>query len=98
MQSSLGVLRQFVSKLGPYLMLEALLPGGTLLALLLLLYRSRKLNTRGPALGATRATCSQPHKLVSVIACAISQAMMVARLFLPRKAQLTVVSHPRALL
>ena len=57
--SSLGVLRQFVSKLGPYLMLEALLPGGTLLALLLLLYRNRKLNTRGPAVGATRAACSR---------------------------------------
>ncbi len=53
--SSLGVLRQFVYKLGPYLMLEALLPGGTVLALLLFLYRGRKLNSgddaRGPALG-----------------------------------------------
>jgi hypothetical protein len=59
--SSLGILRQFVYKLGPYLMLEALLPGGTLLALLLFLYRGRKLNTgddvRGPARGATRAVC-----------------------------------------
>ena len=45
--NSLGVARQFVSKLGPYLMLEALLPGGTLLALLLLLYRSRKAEYRG---------------------------------------------------
>ena len=36
--TGLGMLRQFVYKLGPYLMLEALLPGGTLLALLLFLY------------------------------------------------------------
>ena len=59
--SSLEMLRQSVYKLGPYLMLEALLPGGTLFALLLFLYRSRKLNTggdtRGPALGATHAVC-----------------------------------------
>jgi hypothetical protein len=47
--SSLGMLRQFVYKLGPYVMLEALVPGGTLLALLLFLYRGRKLNTRGDA-------------------------------------------------
>ena len=56
--SSLGVLRQFAVKLGPYLMLEALLPGGTLFALLLFLYRARKLNTGGgghrPLLGVTR--------------------------------------------
>jgi len=63
--SSLGMLRQFVYKLGPYLMLEALLPGGTLLALLLFLYRGRKLNTgddaRRPALGVNgryRASCA----------------------------------------
>ena len=53
--SSPGMLRQFVYRLGPYLMLEALLPGGTVLALLLFLYRGRKLNsgdeTRGAALG-----------------------------------------------
>lgn len=63
--SSLGMLRQFVYKLGPYLMLEALLPGGTLLALLLFLYQGRKLSTRGdahgPALGVNgrnRASCA----------------------------------------
>jgi hypothetical protein len=42
--SILGMLRQFAYKLGPYLMLEALVPGGTLLALLLFLHRSGKLN------------------------------------------------------
>ena len=42
--SSLGMLRRFGQKLGPYLMLEILMPGGTLLALLLFLYQRRKLN------------------------------------------------------
>ena len=41
--SSLEMLRQFGRKLGPYLMMELLLPGGTLLAVLLFLYRRRKL-------------------------------------------------------
>ena len=40
-------LRRWARKLGPYLMLEILLPGGTLFALLLLLYQSRKLSS-GP--------------------------------------------------
>ena len=40
----LGILRRLAQKLGPYLMLEMLLPGGTLLALLLFLYQRRKLN------------------------------------------------------
>lgn len=57
--NSAGMLRQLAYKLGPYVMLEALLPGGTLFALLLFLYRGRKLNTggdtRGPAVAATRA-------------------------------------------
>ncbi len=39
----LRILSQLGQKLGPYLMLEILLPGGTLLALLLLLYQRRKL-------------------------------------------------------
>lgn len=38
-----ALLRQFAQGLGPYLMLEIFLPGGTLLALLLFLYRRRKL-------------------------------------------------------
>ena len=35
--------RILLAKLGPYVMLEILLPGGTLVALLLFLYRRRKL-------------------------------------------------------
>ena len=38
----LAALRRWVQKLGPYVVLEILLPGGTLFALLLLLYQSRK--------------------------------------------------------
>ena len=38
----LGVLRPAAEKLGPYLLLEMLLPGGTLLALLIFLYRRSK--------------------------------------------------------
>jgi hypothetical protein len=39
----LAQLRFWFAKLGPYVMLEMLLPGGTLVALLLFLYRRRKL-------------------------------------------------------
>ena len=38
-RSSLGWLRRMGQKLGPYLVLELVLPGGTMLALLLFLYR-----------------------------------------------------------
>ena len=40
--SWLGLLRRLGQKAGPYLMVEMLLPGGTLLALLLFLYQRRK--------------------------------------------------------
>jgi hypothetical protein len=36
-------LRRFATKIGPYLILEIALPGGTLLALLLFLVQRRKL-------------------------------------------------------
>lgn len=39
----LHVVRRFVRTIGPILLVELLLPGGTLLALLLLLYRSDRL-------------------------------------------------------
>ena len=41
--SALAIMRQLGRKLGPYVMLEILLPGGTLFALLLFLYQRRKL-------------------------------------------------------
>jgi hypothetical protein len=37
----LDVLRRWVPRMGPYVLVELLLPGGTLLALLLYLYRRR---------------------------------------------------------
>jgi hypothetical protein len=42
--SRLGMLRRLGQALGPYLLLEILLPGGTVLALLLFLYRRRGLD------------------------------------------------------
>ena len=39
--SSWEVLRGLAKKFGPYLLVEAVMPGGTLLALLLYLYRAR---------------------------------------------------------
>jgi hypothetical protein len=40
---SLGLLRRVAQSFGPYLILEIVMPGGTLLALLLFLYRRRKI-------------------------------------------------------
>ncbi len=45
--SRLGMLRRLGQSLGPYLILEILLPGGTLLALLLFLYRRKRFNSGG---------------------------------------------------
>jgi hypothetical protein len=50
---SVGVSWELARRLGPYLMLEILLPGGTLLALLLFLYRRRQSDGGGAALSLT---------------------------------------------
>lgn len=42
------LLRRFGAKLGPYVLLELLLPGGTMFALLLFLYQRRKPNAGSP--------------------------------------------------
>ncbi len=42
----LRLLRRFGQKVGPYLMLEILMPGGTLLALALFLYQRRPLERK----------------------------------------------------
>lgn len=53
--NGLEVARAWVQKLGPYLVLEIVLPGGTLLALLLFLYRrGRILRAPGQAAGICR--------------------------------------------
>ena len=58
----LGVLRRLGQKAGPYLVLEMLLPGGTLFALLLFIYRRRKsgigAGTPGAVAGAMRTLAS----------------------------------------
>ena len=61
--SRLGILRRIGQNWGPYLMLEILLPGGTLLALLLFLYRRTKLNGRGDA---PRTAIALPRALASM--------------------------------
>lgn len=66
--SSLARLRRFVRKLGPYVVLEILLPGGTLLALLLFLVRRRKLNAGS---NAPRTAPAVTRALASVLEQAI---------------------------
>jgi hypothetical protein len=66
--AGLGILRRYAQKLGPYVLLEILLPGGTLLALLLFLYRSRMLS--GAAVpravaAATRVVKTVPKQSIS---------------------------------
>jgi hypothetical protein len=61
--SWLGILRKVGQKAGPYLVLEMLLPGGTLLALLLFLYRRRKPDIAG---GAQRAVVGAMRTLAGV--------------------------------
>jgi hypothetical protein len=61
--SWLGILRRLGQKAGPYLLLEMLLPGGTLLALLLFLYRRRKSGVGGDA---QRAVAVAMRTLASV--------------------------------
>lgn len=59
--SWLGTLRRLGQRAGPYLMVEMLLPGGTLLALLLFLYQRRK-----PAIG--KAAQQAVHVLMRALA------------------------------
>jgi hypothetical protein len=61
--SWLGILRRIGQKAGPYLMLEMLLPGGTLLALLLFLYRRGGPDIGG---GAKRAIVGAMRTLASI--------------------------------
>ena len=60
----LELLRRFGAKLGPYVLLEMLLPGGTLFALLLFLHQRWKLNAGSPA---TRIGLASPPALVSTL-------------------------------
>ena len=58
----LTALRRAVQRFGPYLVVEILLPGGTLVALLLLLYRSGRLRTGGP-----RAAALAPYAMHAIV-------------------------------
>jgi hypothetical protein len=62
--SVLELLRRFGAKLGPYVLLELLLPGGTLFALLLFLYQRWKLNAGS---FATRIGLASPAAVVSML-------------------------------
>ena len=67
--SRLGMLRRLGQTLGPYLMLEILLPGGTMLALLLFLYRRSGLDIRSMV---SRAMLAGWLALASILRQAIS--------------------------
>ncbi len=60
---NLGYLRRLFQGFGPYLMLELVMPGGTLLALLLFLYRRR----RPEAVGASRAVLTLTRTLAGFV-------------------------------
>jgi hypothetical protein len=62
--TQLELLRRFAAKLGPYVLLEVLLPGGTLFALLLFLYQRWKVNAGS---FATRIGLASPPALVSTV-------------------------------
>jgi hypothetical protein len=58
-------LAQLVERAGPYLLLELLLPGGTLFALLLFLYRNRPIRARIDDAARTPVAVAQPMTLMS---------------------------------
>jgi len=62
-RSHVRSLVQLVERAGPYLLLELLLPGGTLFALLLFLYRNRPLRVRSDH--AVRAPVVTAHVIES---------------------------------
>ena len=62
LENLMRVLRAWLRTLGPYVLLEILLPGGTLVALLLLLYRSGRLRTGGP-----RAAALAPYAMHAIV-------------------------------
>jgi hypothetical protein len=61
--NGLIILRRMGQKAGPYLVLEMLLPGGTLFALLLFLYRRKE---SGIGWGSQRAVAAAMRTLASV--------------------------------
>ena len=66
----LGTLRRLGQRAGPYLMVEMLLPGGTLLALLLFLYLRRR-----PVIG--KAAQQAIHVLMRALAGVVERSILV---------------------
>jgi len=64
---SVAVTWELARRMGPYLMLEILLPGGTLLALLLFLYRRRQAKgATGARRNALVSTAAQRFSLTEI--------------------------------
>lgn len=61
--NSLDILRRSLSRIGPYLVVEIALPGGTLLALLFYLYRRRKASIRQPSLRTAMTLTPYPREM-----------------------------------
>lgn len=59
--NNLEILRRSLSRIGPYLLVEIVLPGGTLLALLFYLYR-RKVSITQPLLRSAMALALFPRE------------------------------------
>ena len=66
----LETFRRFGQKLGPYLMLEILLPGGSLFALMLFLYQRRKT-------GIAREVFRPMHAMMRALASLVPQGTFV---------------------
>lgn len=63
MMEGFAWLRRLVQDFGPYLVLEIVMPGGTLLALWLFLYRRRKVE----AAGTSRAVLAVSRTFASLV-------------------------------
>jgi hypothetical protein len=59
---SWAILRCVGAQVGPYLMMEILLPGGSLMALLLFLYRRRRRHGASTAMQAMLASASGSYR------------------------------------
>ena len=90
----LGILRRLVQTAGPYLMLELLLPGGTLLALLLFLYQRRRLGIGNIMPGTAIATMrTLPRRMGQGIFVPRARCLHLAVPFLPEPATRAVVGR-----
>jgi hypothetical protein len=61
----LGFVRRFAQTFGPYLLVEILLPGGSLIALALFIYQQRRLPL---GLGLLTGWCQEQGRRIGVLA------------------------------